>query len=542
MFGENDFETWCKKNNSTLLDEWDYVNNSKKPSEYSYGSHSVVNWICKKCGYKYQKDIHSRAQGTGCANCSKIKFEHLQPLSSMYPNLLCELDTNKNIELGIDASNVSCGSTQKIWWKCDNNHSYDMTIFNKLKSTGCPICRNKRIIPGVNDLKTWCKDNDKLDILEDWDYTKNQIKPENVSFGSNKIAFWKCHKCGFEWKTRINSLTINGTRCSKCSRRLSSSFPEQAVYYYIKKVFPDAINGDRQVLKGLELDIYIPSIKVGIEYDGLTWHQLNKDLLKNIACKNSNIRLIRIRERGCESIDNCECYYYEYQDWDSLNKIIIDIISIIGDKTIEVNIQEDNARIKESFYNILKDNSLQIKYPKIAKEFHPTKNGFITPDMIIAESHDKYYWLCPNCGNEYLASVKNRVRVNSSCPICGNIKKARSQMAKVINLDTKEIFDNINEAAKKYNVEKGSISACCRGITKTAFGYHWAYLNGQKKQRQVKQKQQRKIINLDTLEVFDTLADAIEKTHIHNISACCNGKRAKAGGYHWAFYIEDGES
>ena len=49
-----------------------------------------------------------------------------------------------------------------------------------------------------------------------------------------------------------------------------TSFNEQAIYYYVRKYFNDCINRYRE--KGFEIDVYIPSLKLGIEYDGYPWH------------------------------------------------------------------------------------------------------------------------------------------------------------------------------------------------------------------------------------------------------------------------------
>lgn len=48
----------------------------------------------------------------------------------------------------------------------------------------------------------------------------------------------------------------------------------------------------------------------------------------------------------------------------------------------------------------------------------------------------------------------------------------------------------------------------------------------------------KKIINLDTLEVFENLHIATDKTGIawQNISKVCRGIRPKAGGFRWMFY------
>ena len=185
----------------------------------------------------------------------------------------------------------------------------------------------------------------------------------------------------------------------------------------------------------------------------------------------------------------------------------------------------------------MKDNSLAVLYPDIAKEWHPTKNGNITPDQISSETHDSYYWICSKCGKEYKAMVKNRVRVGSGCKDCGQKTTAKKQMIKVINLDTNEVFESVKEIEKKYNFRRGGIINCCRGVTKTSNGYHWAYLDRENavRKKRLKLKNQKKVMNTDTGEIYDSLCEAVEKTKIVNIQAVCSGRREKAGGYHWKY-------
>ncbi len=49
-----------------------------------------------------------------------------------------------------------------------------------------------------------------------------------------------------------------------------TSFPEQAIFHYARKYYPDTVNGEKDAI-GMELDIYIPSEKIAIEYDGITF-------------------------------------------------------------------------------------------------------------------------------------------------------------------------------------------------------------------------------------------------------------------------------
>lgn len=48
---------------------------------------------------------------------------------------------------------------------------------------------------------------------------------------------------------------------------------------------------------------------------------------------------------------------------------------------------------------------------------------------------------------------------------------------KVINLDTGEVFESINDACEKYNLQNTHISRVCRGKRKKTGGYRWMYYN-----------------------------------------------------------------
>ncbi|MDR0676682.1 MAG: hypothetical protein LBF97_06550, partial [Elusimicrobiota bacterium] len=61
----------------------------------------------------------------------------------------------------------------------------------------------------------------------------------------------------------------------------------------------------------------------------------------------------------------------------------------------------------------------------------------------------------------------------------GNYGKVGQGAKKVINLDTNEIFDSISAAARQQNVNVASILYACQGKTKTCKGFHWQYYKEQ---------------------------------------------------------------
>jgi len=61
--------------------------------------------------------------------------------------------------------------------------------------------------------------------------------------------------------------------------------------------------------------------------------------------------------------------------------------------------------------------SLKAMNPSVAAEWHPTRNGEVTPAQVDAEHVMNTWWLCPN-GHEYQATVRSRTRGSRSCPTC----------------------------------------------------------------------------------------------------------------------------
>ena len=72
---------------------------------------------------------------------------------------------------------------------------------------------------------------------------------------------------------------------------------------------------------------------------------------------------------------------------------------------------------------VSEENNLQKLFPEIATEWHPTKNGDLTPDDITYGSEKKVWWLCPQ-GHSHKSVVKNRTRKlhPTGCPYCSGNK------------------------------------------------------------------------------------------------------------------------
>lgn len=74
-------------------------------------------------------------------------------MQTVNPSLSAEWNKKKNGKL--TPKNYTANSNQKVWWTCKYGHEWLATIESRNnRKYGCPYCAGKRVIKGVNDLKT----------------------------------------------------------------------------------------------------------------------------------------------------------------------------------------------------------------------------------------------------------------------------------------------------------------------------------------------------------------------------------------------------
>ncbi len=110
----------------------------------------------------------------------------------------------------------------------------------------------------------------------------------------------QCVTCGSVQAKSLKTL-VETPKCFVCHPKESKGQLE--LYEFVKSLAPDAVLSDRSMLpNNAELDVYVPSCKLGIEYDGLYWHsvtcQSNVDRAqkKMSACNKLGIRLFVVYE------------------------------------------------------------------------------------------------------------------------------------------------------------------------------------------------------------------------------------------------------
>lgn len=491
MPGFNDLETLFPQ----ISKEWDFEKNKDlTPKEIIPGTRKKVWWICSDCGKSFYKSILERTRnGAGCSECSakkrvKTRMETLLKAGSLNDDKDLLIDWDYEANYPKTPSDYTRRSGSLVHWKCHNcGYQWKSTILNKSRRNKCPACLNKVVIPGRNDLATT-----DPQLSKEWHPTKNEVlTPQKVTRGCGKKVWWIC-PMGHEYQATI--LQRNGgygTGCPICSSGRQTSFAEQAIYFYIKKIFPDAVNRYKAPFLGkMELDIYIPSIRWGIEYDGMAWHNANtvdREKRKYEACRKENIKLYRLQEAKKEfEFGTCDRSMHTADMWtykklnQTIYNLLMDLCRGFFKITFNINVEKDRFLILENYQIKLKD-SIVAKFPQIAKEWNYKKNGNLKPEMVSHGTSMKVWWTCSKCGNVYEASVGHRCD-GTGCPKCARERTRKSHIKKVacISLKTGEtikIYNSITEACKELNMKSSAnVTSVCKGIRPNAGGYFWQYV------------------------------------------------------------------
>lgn len=292
-YNRSDIHEFIKKSreihkNKYSYDSVDYIDSKTKVKIYCKTHNEYFMQIpnshiagkgCKKCGYDSSKNIHSYSLDE-FVNMSKAlykdKFSYELAKYNGYNNkiyLTCEihgriettpylhLDTRKN------AKNANLGCQ-----KCN----MDVVYFNNNKG-------KHRFI------------EDSIEIHGD------KFSYDNVNYIDNKTPVEILCEKGHVMN-QIPSNHLRGKGCYICSLDINTSESEKEILEYIKSITNlEVLSNNRDIINPYELDVFIPTLNLAIEFNGLHWHsEKNKDknyhVIKNKLCKDMDVRLVQIWE------------------------------------------------------------------------------------------------------------------------------------------------------------------------------------------------------------------------------------------------------
>lgn len=264
-------------------DKYDYSNARWE------GSKSKVKIICPEHGpFMQAPDKHYA--GGGCPECGKRCVAEAKRLSTESFILKAGQVHGKKYTY---TKSIYLDSITTLVITCPEHGDFEQQPANHLGGKGCKNCADIRTGDSQRNNVADFIDAAYLKHGDKYDYSKVIYKNLN-----DKVII-TCPKHG-DFAQCCNNHISQGSDCPKCASGYGPSKPEVELFDFVKALCPDAVQSDRNVLSGKEIDILIPSLNIGVEFNGIYYHStmFNPDLFyhqkKTDQAREKGVRLIHI--------------------------------------------------------------------------------------------------------------------------------------------------------------------------------------------------------------------------------------------------------
>ena len=351
--------------NPELAAQWHPTKNGNlTPDDVAAGSDTKVWWFLpyddpktgKHFDFEWPAEIRCRTRKNSCPYLvGTLVWRGFNDLATTHPDLVKEWHPTKNGDL--TPYDVTAGKAKEVWWllpyddpKTGKHFDFEWPakIFTRSNGSGCPYLAGKAVWRGFNDLATT-----RPDLAKEWHPTKNgDLTPYDVTARSGTTVWWFLpyddpntgRHFDFEWPAIINNRSrksgcpyLAGTLVWRGFNDLATTHPELATQWH-----PTKNRGltpyDVTFKSGTEVWWFLPydDPKTGKHFD-FEWRARIAD---------------RSNGNGCPYLSG--------------------------------------AAVWPGF------NDLATTHPNLAKEWHPTKNGSLTPyDVTAGSNHPNVWWLLP---------------------------------------------------------------------------------------------------------------------------------------------------
>jgi hypothetical protein len=510
-----------------------FINEAKNifGNEYNYDkTHYITNQTkviitCKIHGDFFKTPLKHISSKQGCPKCAEINGREKRKvtLSGFLKKVEVKFDDNFDFPK-IQRQFNGIKSKDKITIICKKcGTEYNLAPFIFLRSNGCTKCLmydlNKPpqgqslgdLYP--NSVKMWGNNGN---------YTPFDFYPN-----SGRMMKWICPTCSNVYTRSIQVQFVRrNIGCKNCRSRVF--YTEKKILFELKTFFPNIV-GDGI---GRQVDIFIPSLNLIIEYDGLNWHKgedkYKKDKRKTDKLIEDGYNVIRLREKPLEKITNNDIIIDKINQnsnrlqAQSLKSVVGQILESIGQskKIIEEYLSNDFLAGEQDYndwldlFNSIPKDELEYNYIKLNK----------TKIEILALYDISIYRL-----NHLLIRYKLQKEIGNH----GRKPPNRKDPSKE---ESKQIVSLYNSGASLKIISK-SMNYSNGAIVRTLNSYNVSLRTNLHNEKEVIQKN----LNGQFIKQYKSLKEASDETGIArpNISHCCIGTKKMAGGFQWEYLINN---
>lgn len=412
-----------------LATEWHPERNGDlTPRHVTAGSNRKVWWRCSvDPAHEWEAIVQSRVRGNGCPYCAGQRATPATCLRSLHPAVANEWHPSKNGTL--TPCDVLAGSAKKVWWRCSASplHEWKAEIRSRSRGGGCPICAS---------LATT-----HPHLAAEWHSEKNgTLTPKDVSRGSARRVWWKCSvDPSHEWTATPNDRT-NGTGCPICAGKVATHetclqilFPNLASEWHPEK---NEAMTPNDVTPGSGKKVWWRcSVDPSHEWEAAVYSRVCGN-----GCPVCSGQLVTPRTSLQTLYPNIAAEWHTEKNGSlSPNDVTAGSGHIAWWRWSSNPAHEWQAVVHHRVYGTgcpicagrvaAPDTCLQTLHPDIADEWHPNKNGDLTPRDVVLGSNRKVWWRCSvDPSHVWQAVIHARTRLGSGCPFCTIAPRSRDEI------------------------------------------------------------------------------------------------------------------
>jgi hypothetical protein len=422
-----------------LAAQWHPTKNGElRPTDIPFTWRHLVWWKCpREPDHEWQARCEGRIRkrGARCPYCLGFRVTASNSLARVRPAVARTWHPTKNGR--ITPADVFYNSRKHYWWRCERGHEFATSPAGRVQH-GCPYCTH-RFTPPEDSMARRRPDMARL-----WHPTKNgKLLPEDVLPASEKKFWWKCPKGpDHEWQASAANRKKGKGHCPFClGRRVCKSNSLLKVRPDLARTWHPTKNGERT-----PRDVFVRSTtefwwkcEQGHEFKTSprqrALHRCRYCTSRCISPQRSLARRFPMLARQWHPTKNGSltpldvgCRVPTKVWWRCPKGPDHEWRASIVSRTSKRN----GTRCPCCFGRLLSvTNSLAARFPKLARQWHPTRNGHLTPRDILAGSETPVWWQCP-VGHAWRAPPGQRARERGSCPIC---RPRRRRSATVRQID-----------------------------------------------------------------------------------------------------------
>ncbi|WP_235679992.1 zinc-ribbon domain-containing protein [Mycobacteroides abscessus] len=404
-------------------------NGSLRPDHVKPKSNKPAVWLCDLCAHEWPAVVASRTRGAGCPACNGRAVTSTNNLAVMYPDIAAQWHSELNGDL--KPVQVGSGSDAKRWWECPYRHTWRASVYARVHGSGCPKCsgwgtsRREQQVRAELRAAGWTpaesgtvrvterKNPYRCDVvIEQWklvieyDGWYHHSRPDQLRKDQFKTKYlendgWTVIRIreNLDPVNRLCDIVVPvGISDDEVPGKIIAPVLDRAVQLGVLTPIPADQYLASVLENGLAETEFIPGrpprgTSLAEQHPELAnqWHpHANKRLLPDLVTSRSG-------HRAWWLCPDCGHMWRR-----------------------AIAARSEGAGCPACVNQVLTTtNNLAARFPDIAAQWHPSRNGELQPDQVVAKTGRRVWWLCAECGYSWRTAVGHRI-IGTGCPGCSS--------------------------------------------------------------------------------------------------------------------------